>query len=224
MNDLSIITEYKKLLKKGLHNISIGNNASLEDHLLCNKSELNTIKIINNYVYTTYSTNHNDKTYSIDLFILSNYSELLINKLKSKNYWFMSKDYGTNNIMINIDKELNNSTYKDCININKSKAVHLDKNYWKELSSNDNTAIFERDADTYFLSNKTIEDFKKNLFLDSYLYRELSFKYDLKEDNINYDLLIQNISYFIIEDPIIERKTLYYELLNILKELVILDE
>jgi hypothetical protein len=34
---------------------------------------------------------------------------------------------------------------------------------------------------------------------------------------------MKNVSYFIIEDPIIGRKKLYNELLNILEELVILE-
>ncbi len=222
MNDSNIITEYKKLLKKGLHNISIGNEASLEDHLLCNKNDLNHLKMINNYVYTTYSTNHNDKTYSLDLFILNSYSKLLIDKLKSKDYWFIFKD--NNKLLINIDSNLNNSKYKETITIEREKALYLDKKYWTELSSNDNIVTFERYADTYFLSNNNIDDLKKNLFSENNLLKELSFDYDSEDYDINYDLLVNNVSYFIIEDPIIGRKSLYNELLNILEELVMFEK
>jgi hypothetical protein len=222
MNDENLIKcEYKKLLKKGLNNINIGNDASLEDHLLSNEDDLNNIKMINNYVYTTYSTNNGDKTYSLDLFILNKYSQLLISKLISKNYWFVCKD--NNKLFINVDNTYNNNKYKDSLTIKRENSLFLDKNYWKELYSDDNLVTFERDADIYFLSDNNIKDFKKNLFLDSNLHELLSFKYYLEEDSIDYDLLMKNVSYFIIEDPIIGRKKLYNELLNILEELVILE-
>jgi hypothetical protein len=222
MNDENLIKcEYKKLLKKGLNNINIGNDASLEDHLLSNEDNLNNIKMINNYVYTTYSTNNGDKTYSLDLFILNKYSQLLISKLISKNYWFVCKD--NNKLFINVDNTYNNNKYKDSLTIKRENSLFLDKNYWKELYSDDNLVTFERDADIYFLSDNNIKDFKKNLFLDSNLHELLSFKYYLEEDSIDYDLLMKNVSYFIIEDPIIGRKKLYNELLNILEELVILE-
>lgn len=222
MNDENLIkSEYGKLLKKGLNNIDIGYYASLEDHLLSNEDDLNNIKMINNYVYTTYSTNSGDKTYSLDLFILNKYSQSLISKLISKNYWFVCKD--NDKLFINVDNTYNNNQYKDYITIKKENSLLLYKDYWKELYSDGNLVKFERDADIYFLSDSNIEDSKKNVFPDNKLYEILSHKYDVTKDTIDYDLLMKNVSYFIIEDPIIGRKTLYSELLNILKELVILE-
>ena len=220
VNDV-INNEYKKLLKKGIQNIDCGNRASLEDNLLSNKSELDTIRKINNFVYTTYSTNNNDKTYSIDLFILNNYSKILIDKLRSKNLWFMTKEYGNDNIIIEINKDLNNNTYKDYRNINENDKDLYDTKYWKEIKKDNNIITLERDADIYFLSDNTIESFKKSSFNDDYFIKELAFNYHNIDNNIDYNLLTKNVSYFIIEDPTIGRKTLYHELLLILEEICI---
>jgi hypothetical protein len=225
MNDFDtnnvINNEYKKLLKKGIQNIDCGNEASLEDNLLLNKSELETIRKINNYAYTTYSTNIIDKTYSIDLFILNNYSKILIDKLRFKNFWFMTKEYGNNNIIIDINKELNNSTYKHYININQDNEDLYDSKYWNIIKKDNNIITLERDADIYFLSDNTIESFKESSFNDDSFIKELSFNYHSIDNNIDYNLLTKNISYFIIEDPIIERKSLYDELVIILEEICI---
>ena len=220
VNDV-INNEYKKLLKKGIKNIDYGNGASLEYNLLSNKSELETIRKINSYVYTTYSTNNSDKTYSIDLFILNTYSNMLINKLRSKNFWFMTKEYGNNNIIIDINKELNNSTYKNYININEDNRYFYPIKYWKEIKRNNNIITLERDVDIYFLSDTTIESFKITSFNDNYFIKELEFNYHSIDNKIDYNLLSKNISYFIIEDPIIGRKTLYDKLLIILEEICI---
>lgn len=216
-----INNEYKKLLKKGIQNIDYGNGASLEDNLLLNKSELDTIRKINNYVYTTYSTNNIDKTYSIDLFILNNYSKILIDKLRFKNFWFMTKEYGNDNIIIEINKELNNSKYKHYIDINQDNEDLYDSKYWNIIKKDNNIITLERDADIYFLSDDTIESFKESSFNDDYFIKELAFNYHSIDNDINYNLLTKNISYFIIEDPIIERKSLYDELLLILEEICI---
>ena len=213
--------QYKKLLKKGIQNIDCGNGASLEDHLLSNKSELNTIRKINNFVYTTYSTNDGDKTYSIDLFILNNYSKILIDKLRSKNFWFMTKEYGNNNIIIDVNKELNNNTYKDYRNISEDNKHLYDSKYWKIIKKDNNIITLERDADIYFLSDNSIESFKKSSFNDDYFIKELEFNYHNIDNKIDYILLSKNVSYFIIEDPIIGRETLYDELLLILEEICI---
>lgn len=216
-----INNEYKKLLKKGIQNIDYGNGASLEDNLLLNKSELETIRKINNYAYTTYSTNNIDKTYSIDLFILNNYSKILIDKLRFKNFWFMTKEYGNDNIIIEINKELNNSTYKHYIDINEDNKDLYDTKYWNIIKKDNNIITLERDADIYFLSDDTIESFKESSFNDDYFIKELAFNYHSIDNDINYNLLTKNISYFIIEDPAIGRKTLYDELLIILEEICI---
>lgn len=222
MNDFNVINnEYKKLLKKGIQNIDCGYVASLEDHLLSNKSELENIRKINNFVYTTYSTNDGDKTYSIDLFILNNYSNILIDKLRSKKFWFMTKEYGNNNIIIEINKELNNSTYKHYININEDNIDFYPIKYWKEIKRDNNIITLERDADIYFLSDTTIESFKESSFNDDYFIKELEFNYHNIDNKIDYILLSKNVSYFIIEDPIIGRETLYDELLLILEEICI---
>jgi hypothetical protein len=216
-----INNEYKKLLKKGIQNIDCGNGASLEDHLLSNKSELDTIRKINNYVYTTYSTNNIDKTYSIDLFILNNYSKMLIDKLRSKTFWFMTKKYGNDNIIIEVNEELNNNTYKYYVDINENNKNLYDTKYWNIIKKDNNILTLERDTDIYFLSDNSIESFKKSSFNDDYFIKELAFNYHSIDNNIDYNLLSKNISYFIIEDPIIGRETLYDQLLLILEEICI---
>ena len=213
--------QYKKLLKKGIQNIDCGNGASLEDNLLSNKSELDTIRKINNFVYTTYSTNDGDKTYSIDLFILNNYTKMLIDKLRFKNFWFMTKEYGNDNIIIEINKELNNSTYKHYIDINEDNKDLYDSKYWNIIKKDNNIITLERDTDIYFLSDTTIESFKKSSFNDDSFIKELAFNYHSIDNNIDYNLLAKNVSYFIIEDPTIGRETLYDELFIILEEICI---
>lgn len=205
MMTTNVYNEYKKLLEKGINNIDVGYDASLEEHLLSNSYDYECIKNINKYGYTTYSTNFNDKTYSIDLFILNDYVELLIDKLKSKGLWYIKKD-NNGNIIINVDKSINNNKYKMYLNDNDL----LDKNYWTLVDNSNN--LYENNLYIYFLNDGNI-----NELLDD-LYELLSFDY-VKGNTINYDLLINNISYFIIEDPIIDRKTLYSDLLSILSSI-----
>jgi hypothetical protein len=146
---------------------------------------------------------------------------MFIDKLRSKNFWFMTKEYGNNNIIIEINKELNNSTYKHYINIKEDNRNFYPIKYWKEIKRNNNIITIERDADIYFLSDTTIESFKITSFNDNYFIKELSFNYHNIDNKIDYNLLSKNVSYFIIEDPIIGRKTLYDELLIILEEICI---
>lgn len=206
MMTTNVYNEYKKLLEKGINNIDVGYDASLEEHLLSNSDDYECIKNINKYGYTTYSTNFNDKTYSIDLFILNDYVELLIDKLKSKGLWYIKKD-NNGNIIINVDKSINNNKYKMYLTDNNDL---LDKNYWTIVDNSNN--LYEKDSYIYFLNDENINELSYDL------YELLSFDY-VKGDTINYDLLINNISYFIIEDPIIDRKTLYSDLLTILSSI-----
>jgi hypothetical protein len=201
-----VYNEYKKLLEKGINNIDAGYDASLEEHLLSNSDDYECIKNINKYGYTTYSTNFNDKTYSIDLFILNDYVELLIDKLRNKGLWFIKKDNKTN-IIINVDNSINNDKYKLQVTDNNDL---LNKNYWTLVDNSNN--LYEKDLYIYFLNDENINELSYDL------YRQLSFNY-VKGNTIDYDLLINNISYFIIEDPVIDRKTLYSDLLSILSSI-----
>jgi len=201
-----VYNEYKKLLEKGINNIDAGYDASLEEHLLSNSDDYECIKNINKYGYTTYSTNFNDKTYSIDLFILNDYVDLLIDKLRNKGLWFIKKD-NNGNIIINVDNSINNDKYKMYLTDNNNL---LNKNFWTLIDSTNN--LYENNLYIYFLNDENINE----LLYD--LYERLSFDY-VKGNTINYDLLVNNISYFIIEDPIIDRKTLYFELLSILSSI-----
>lgn len=101
-------------------------------------------KNINKYGYTTYSTNFNDKTYSIDLFILNDYVDLLIDKLRNKGLWFIKKD-NNGNIIINVDNSINNDKYKMYLTDNNNL---LNKNFWTLIDSTNN--LYENNLYIYF--------------------------------------------------------------------------
>jgi len=62
----SEIKTYQELLKFGQSLLSTSlNESSVEEHLSNNREILEQMKNVNTYVYTVYSTNQDDKTYSI---------------------------------------------------------------------------------------------------------------------------------------------------------------
>ena len=90
----------------------------------------------------------------------------------------------------------------------------LNKNFWTLVDNSNN--IYENDLYIYFLNDENINELTNDL--NHNLYELLSFDY-VKSNPINYDILINNMSYFIIEDPNINKKSLYFDLLTILSSI-----
>jgi hypothetical protein len=113
----SEITTYPELLKFGQSLLNtLLNESSVEEHLSNDIDTLEQMKNLNKYVYSVYSTNQGDKTYSIEFFILASALDELLKKLKEHGYWYIAKNYSTNELFENISSE-NNDTEKQRIQI-----------------------------------------------------------------------------------------------------------
>ncbi len=82
-------------------------------------------------------------------------------------------------------------------------------NGWQIVGENENTYTIESNRSIYFLSDDWIESL---IEIDPELF--------ISESGIDDPELVNNISYVLIEDPVINRETLYEKLLEILKEVM----
>ena len=216
-----VVSEYKKLLEVGRQRIKGEASNDLEQH-----AEFNKLLKLNDYVYTYYSTNEDDDTYSIEFIVLSRYLVPLLNKLRQKGLWFLAKDYGSlgGDIVENYDKKKNDETKPVSMVINASQLNRFilkdDKNPsgWEVISKHGNQITIEREQNRYFLESDNIAGIKKeyesgNYFLNMSFIREL-------DGDINIDLLSQNVAVVVIEDPNANQKTLYDVLFGICKQTV----
>jgi len=214
----SEIKTYPELLKFGQSLLnSLLNESSVEEHLSNDTETLEQMKNLNKYVYTVYSTNQGDKTYSIEFFILASTLEPLLKKIKEKGYWYIAKNYSTNELFENVTSK-NNDTEEQRIQIPLSELsrYNIDRDEWSwHVESQDSKhAILRRQAPIYFLSPSQVEFFKED-----YTNPEGNNETILYEGHTFKDLLPE-LAVVTIEDPIIGRKTLYTELYDIVKNIV----
>jgi len=74
-----VIIEYKKLLDLGREQIKGTIENDLEEH-----AEFDKLLRLNDYVYTYYSTNKNDGTYSIEFVVLADYMDTILHLFSFK--------------------------------------------------------------------------------------------------------------------------------------------
>jgi hypothetical protein len=105
-----VVTEYKKLLKIGrdmLRDPTTDSwSYSLEEHTLRNRATMKQLIKLNGYVATDYSTNEADKTYSVEFAILADYFNATVESLRSAGYFFIAKNYKTEEYVENISNDV----------------------------------------------------------------------------------------------------------------------
>jgi hypothetical protein len=219
MSNQEVIIQYKKLLDIGIKRIKGTEENDLEEH-----AELDKLLPLNEYVYTHYSTNREDDTYSIEFVILADYMDIILEELDKKGMWYCAKNYKTNEYKMKYDADLNDVTQKKYINIRKNDLgrfrpkTEQNPYGWEIVNINEkeNIVTIVRDNKIHFLESDTIEEFKK-MYNDSNYFLEMSFIPEMREI-IDIDLLSKNIAIITVEDPEINRNTLYDELLKIFQE------
>jgi hypothetical protein len=220
--------EYKKLLEIGKLRIKGVENNDLEPH-----SNVEELLPLNNYVYTYYSTNANDKSYSIEFVILADFLDPLLNKLEENGLWYMAKNYKTNEFKEFYDDRHSNTEVLDRL-VPNNQLQYFGLRYpdkptrdWylvNDQSLPNNVSRIRRDkADIYFLSPFQVMCIQ-NEYAESNYFLQMGFipELELPPHNINIKLLSQNIAVVTIEDPTLYRKELYNDLLEILKNIVYL--
>jgi len=220
MSNNELIIEYKKLLELGRKQIKGTTENDLEEH-----AETDKLLRLNDYVYTYYSTNQNDRTYSIEIVVLADYMDTILEELNKKGMWYCAKNYKTNEYKKKYDAELYNVTEKIYRNIDKEdlNMYYLKSeqypNGWEEVVKNndkENMITISKDHKIHFLESDMIKYFD-TMYNNGNYFLEMIFLPNIK-DIVNIDLLSGNIAIIVVEDPEIERKTLYDELLTIFQE------
>lgn len=212
----NIIKEYKKLLEFGKSQIKGEFNNDLEEH-----AETDKLLKLNDYVYTYYSTNKGDDTYSIEFVVLADHMNIILEELDKKGMWYCAKNYKTEKYVEKYDKELNDFTKKKTINIREK-----DLRFYNEKTENNpygweideihgDIITISKEHKIYFLESDTINDFNE-MYNDSNYFLNMTYIKQLTHIDIN--LLSKNIAVIVVEDPVIERITLYDELLKIFEE------
>jgi hypothetical protein len=206
--------EYQKLLSLGVAKLKNESDNDLEKHTYKN---INQLLLLNKYVYTYYSTNAEDKTYSIEFAILPQYLEPLMNKLKEKGYWFQTKNYKTGQYIAYYDKYLVKNSFYISEKIIEKSISYLFQESWEfpaDWMSLDKFKI-KKILPVYLF--ESIEQFMFNTGMNVF---QQIYVDDDTFTNINTQLLSENIAVVMIEDPIIDRKTLYLELYDILQTII----
>ena len=212
------LADYRKLLEFGLRKFDTETlNSSIETHTL-ESNILSQLKKLNNYVFTYYSTNEDDVTYSLEFAIFADFLKPLTDILKAKGLWYMSKNYKTNEYdeWFSENHDDTESEVKTISRNDKDKFYINDEPMsWKIHSENTNTVQIKREKYIYFLNSEWIEDsnYKQvdNLFTDLYSnhYHKSMF-----------ESLANNVGIITIEDPVIGRETLYREVYTILRDIM----
>jgi len=215
-NDV-ILGEYRNLLELGREQINGTIANDLEEH-----AEFDKLLSLNRYVYTYYSTNQNDRTYSIEFVVLADSMDAIVKELDKKGFWYCAKNYKTNKYIEKYDPELNNITEKFYMNIDEKdldryrlKSLEYPNGWEKVITNNDkgNVITISRDHKIHFLESTIIKKFD-SMYNDDNYFLNMFFLPNIK-DIVNIDLLSNNVAIIVVEDPEIDRNTLYDELLTI---------
>lgn len=193
----------------------------LEEH-----AELDKLLKLNNYVYTYYSTNDDDDTYSIEFIVLSKFLVPLLKKLRRKGLWFLAKDYsvGGGDVVENYDLTRIDNTKPVSMVIDASQMARFNlkddtnPSGWEVVSTVGDKITVKREQKIHFLESDNTADIRAayergNYFLNMSFIRELAGEIDI-------DLLSKNVAVVMIEDPVVNRKTLYRVLYEICKQTV----
>lgn len=218
IND-TIIIEYNKLLDIGIQQIKGTAPNDLEEH-----AERDKLLPLNDYVYTHYSTNALDDTYSIEFVVLADYMNIILDELKKKGMWYCAKNYKTGEYIKEYDNKINNITRKIYINIHKEDLgrykpkTEQNPGGWEiiEMYDKENVVKISRDQKIHFLESDTIKEFD-DMYNDGNYFLNMCV-IDKMKGIIDIDLLSKNVAIIVVEDPEINRNTLYDELLRIFQE------
>jgi len=218
----NIIKEYKKLLEIGKLQIKREFDNDLDEH-----SETDKLLKLNDYVYTYYSTNKGDDTYSIEFVVLADHMNIILEELDKKGMWYCAKNYKTEKYVEKYDKELNDFTKKKTINIRENdlrfyNAKTENNPYgWEIDEIHGDIITISKEHKIHFLESDMINDFNK-MYNDSNYFLNMTYIQQLTHIDIN--LLSKNIAVIVVEDPVIESRTLYDELLKIFEEKINLEK
>jgi hypothetical protein len=205
--------EYQKLLSLGVAKLKNESDNDLEKHTY---AKINELLLLNKYVYTYYSTNEGDKTYSIEFAILPQYLDRLMNKLREKGYWYQTKNYKTGEYILCYDQYLAKNTFFLSEKIIDKSTYILFQESWEFPSDWMSLDKFKIKKVLPVYLFESVQQFMFNTGMN--VFRQIYV--DETFTNINTKLLSENIAIVMIEDPVIDRKTLYCELYDILQTII----
>jgi len=215
------LADYRKLLEFGLRNFDKDTlHSSIENHTT-EEATLHQLAQLNHYVFTYYSTNKDDVTFSLEFAIFADFLKPLTDILKAKGLWYMSKNYKTNEY----DEWLGDSDEHDAVepevrviprNHQHKYTMNNDPMSWKiEAAASNNSLRIKRFKYVYFLNSAWIRDC--NYKQDVNLFTDL---YSNKHHTSIFESLANKVAIITIEDPTIGRDTLYLEVYNILRSIM----
>jgi len=215
-NENNYLCKYKKLLEIGTNKLKGNIDNDVELHLLNDESRFNEMLELNKYVYTYYSTNNGDLTQSIEFIVLTDVVDEFVEKLKTLGYWYIYKKY-TNiypdmNIGIEHNKTIPEVRTIDGEELDRFRIKSNTNPYGWKITKKTKTYInLERTAPVHFLCNEMIdcllETYNKNSFDDYF-------------DDESFVELYPHLSVIAIENPLVNRKNLYSNLIKMLEPLL----
>jgi len=210
------LSKYKELLQIGRDKLNGIVDNDVELHLLEDKDRLNEMLLLNQYVYTYYSTNRLDLTQSIEFIMLSEVVDDFVKCLDEKGYWYIYKKYSDETSVMKIG-ENNDKTIPELRTIHNEDLSRFriksstQPNGWKITKKNGMYINLERLAKIHFLDNEMtsylLEKYNKNDFAEYF--------------DDDFEALYPYLTVIAIENPFIGKKDLYHSLVNILEPLCI---
>lgn len=210
----SKIQSFSELLDRGRKNFDISSGINLTglEESTMNSTFVEQLKDLNNYMYTTYSTNEGDKTLSIEGIIPLNLFYKIEPQLQRQGYWYIAASpldnqiYGINLIPSDeFDSERANMIYLQWVN---NRDIGLFNRQWNKVCSTDNMQLLMNDK----ISIHFLPPDNSNLLLHDYISNETLEYTDESLYHGNNPLI--NV---IIEDPIVGRISLYSKLYKFLQ-------
>jgi hypothetical protein len=208
---------YRKLLEIGRSqtNRTVGNDLETDD-----KVTLAELHALNRYVYTYYSTNAGDKTYTLEFFFPKEKVGRLLRELDKTEYWYLCHT-GNIDIVTRVDtrKNKNNDTFEYVQTVSENELSRFGHK-WRIRSVIDNIDNIGKqykismDQYTYFLNDEFIEEEKRE-DIEEKIENALE-EIDKRED-LDIDGLKHKLYSILIEDPVVGRTTLYADILPIVK-------
>jgi len=157
-----------------------------------------TILALNNYIYTYYSTNKLDPTYSLEFAIQPDRLPTLLAQFKQKGFWYIAKNYRDDSYVEWIGKEKNETFLARLI------VPDVGRYQWDVVEKTADGFLIQRKQSIFFLNDETTKSLEYNTSKNVF---EQWTAIDLKND----------IAIVVVEDPVVGRTTLYDEILLMLQ-------
>jgi hypothetical protein len=233
-NDARLL--YNELLEIGRKQIKGEIDNDLEEHILTSEKDREELYQLNKYVYTYYSTNENDKTYTIDFLILGDYFDELVENLREKNLWYVAINFQIpdSKLLIHIDNSKNDERYlvqTTVLDENEFNRIIFrplrgpesqDESLWIDVYPDKATfpKLIERNAYIHYLNSEYIQD----EFISEGEFKSIQTVYEMLNEQpyINENIssaLVPRLARVFVEDPRVDSKTLYRTLLLILSKM-----